>query len=325
VTQAEAVAAALVAACDPPPTKPVLACFVGAQGTPEALRGAAAIPSYTFPEAAARALGHAAAHAAWLRRPAGTLPRFGDLRPEAARTVTQRTLAREERPWLTAEEVSAVLSAYGIGTPTGRIVRSADEAAVACRELGAPVAVKLASHTVLHKADVGGVHLDVQSPEGAAAAYRAIAASLAERGLRDAMDGALVQPMLTDGVECLVGVVTDPLFGPLIAFGSGGFTAELLGDVAFRVHPLTDRDADELIESVKVARLLHGYRGAPPADVPAVRELVLRVAQLVEDLPEVAELDFNPVMVRAAGAIVLDARMRVDRALALSASAPALA
>jgi acetyl coenzyme A synthetase (ADP forming)-like protein len=313
VTEAGAVARALVAACDPPSGKPVVACFVGAQGTPEALRGASVIPSYPFPEAAARAMGHAAARAAWLRRPAGEIPALGDINQSTARAVVDAALAREARPWLTADEVRQVLEAYAIRTPSGRIARSAHEAAAACRALGAPVAVKLVSRTVLHKSDVGGVHLGVRSPEAAAAAYDAIAASLKERGLEHAMDGALVQPMLTEGVECLVGVVNDPIFGPLIAFGSGGVTAEVLGDVRFRLHPLTDIDADELIASVKVAKLLRGFRGSPPADLLALRDLLLRVSRLVDDIPEIAEIDLNPVMVgtETHGAVVVDARMRL--------------
>src|SRR5581483_7877700 len=141
-----------------------------------------------------------------------------------------------------------------------------------------------------------------------------IAGSLAALGKADAMDAALVQPMLTDGVECLVGVVTDPTFGPLIGFGLGGVLAEAIGDVAFRVHPLTDVDADQLIAGVKAAKLLAGYRGAPPADVPAVRDLLLRVSRLVEDVPELVEMDLNPVVVRpqGRGAVALDARIRLS-------------
>ncbi len=200
--------------------------------------------------------------------------------------------------------------------PEEIIVHTPEEAAAAYRRLGGSVAVKLVSRRVLHKSDVGGVHLSVGSAEEAAAAYWAIAAGLAAQGQDDAMDGALVQPMVSGGVECLVGVVTDPIFGPLIAFGLGGVLAEAIGDVAFRVHPLTDLDADELIASVKASRLLHGYRGSPAADIPALRDLLLRVSRLIEDVPEVAELDINPVVVRAAGegALALDARLRLRRA-----------
>lgn len=316
VTNAEDVAAALVAACDPPPSKPVVTCFVGTQGTPDVLRGATTIPSYTFPESAARALGHAARRAAWLRRPIGEAPSFDDVDPKAARAVVEGALAREERPWLRSEEMAAVLRAYGIALPESVVVHSPEEAAAAARRLGEPVAVKLVSSTVLHKSDVGGVHLGIRSPEAAADAYRSIASSLAEHGLADAMEGALIQPMIADGVECLVGVVSDPTFGPLIAFGLGGVTAEVIGDVAFRLQPLTDVDAEALIDGVKAGKLLRGFRGSPPADVAALRTLLLRISRLVEDVPEVAELDLNPVMARAAGrgVVVLDARLRLSRA-----------
>jgi acetyl coenzyme A synthetase (ADP forming)-like protein len=314
VTRAADVAAALIAACDPAPSNPVLACFVGAQGTPPALRGAVVIPSYTFPESAARALGHAVARATWLRRLAGTIPPLPSINAKEARAVLVGALAREDHPWLTADEVTSVLQAYGITTPEGTIARNPEEAADACRHIGAPVAVKLVSRTVLHKSDVGGVHLNVASPAAAADAYRAIADSLQAHGVKDGMDGVLVQPMLREGVECLIGVVTDPIFGPLIAFGSGGMTAEVLGDVAFRLSPLTDLDAEELIAGTKVATLLRGYRGSPAADVSALRDLLLRVSLMVEDCPEMAEMDLNPVLVRRAGqgAVVLDARMRLS-------------
>lgn len=156
VTAADDVAAALMAACTPPPSKPVLACFVGAQGTPAALRGTTAVPSYTFPESAARALGHASARASWLRRPAGALPAFADVDAPAARAIVATAFAREVRPWLHADEVRHLLHAYGIYTPDERLARSPEEAAEACRVLGGPVAVKLVSGRILHKSDVGG-------------------------------------------------------------------------------------------------------------------------------------------------------------------------
>lgn len=313
VTNATDVAAALVAACNPPPTKPVLTCFVGAQGISDTLRGAVSIPSYAFPEGAARALGHAAQRAAWLRRPIGHPAAFDDINEAAARGIVDAALQREERPWLSPTEIRALLSAYGIALPRELVARTPEEAAAAAARIGAPVAVKLQSSTLTHKTDVGGVQLNIRSPEAAAAAYQAIATSLAGRGLAAAMDGVLVQEMVTGGVECLVGVVTDPVFGPLIAFGLGGVAAEALGDVAFRLHPLTDVDANQLIESTKAARFLRGLRGEEPADVDALRGLLLRISRLIDDVPEIAELDLNPVLVRPRGALALDARIRLQR------------
>jgi acyl-CoA synthetase (NDP forming) len=181
--------------------------------------------------------------------------------------------------------------------------------------MGVPAALKLISTTILHKSDVGGVYLDLRSAESTAEAYRSMQAGLAAQGLAGGFEGAVVQEMIEGGVECLVGLVNDPLFGPLIGFGLGGTLAEVMGDVAFRLHPLTNEDADELMGSVKAARLLAGYRGAPPADLAALRDVLLRVSQLVEDVPEIAELDLNPVIALPAGrgAVVLDARVRLAR------------
>jgi len=311
----DAVAAALRAACDPPPTKPVLCCFAGVQGLPDAPRGAVALPSYTYPEAAARALGHAAARAAWLRRAAGQIPPLLGIDGAAGRAVVDRALAREERPWLGPDEVRDVLRAYGVTMPAQMLVHTPREAADACRHLGAPVAVKATTRGALHTSDVGGVRLAVATPAAAATAYRDIETTLIARGRGEVMDGALVQSMAPDGVECLVGVVTDPVFGPLVAFGLGGVVAEVIGDVAFRVQPLTDVDAEELIASVKASRLLHGYGGRPPADVRALRDVLLRVSRLVEEVPEIDEIAINPIMLRdeGQGAEAIDARIRLRR------------
>jgi acetyl coenzyme A synthetase (ADP forming)-like protein len=311
VTNAADVAKQLVAACTPPPSKPVLTCFVGVEGISSMLQGATSIPSYTYPESAARALGHAAQRAAWLRRPRGEVPAFKDVKPAVARAVVSEALARGPRTWLTQAEARTVLGAYGIALPSEIIVHSPEEAAEAFVQLGGPVVLKLVSETIVHKSDVGGVRLGITSAAAAADAYRDMALGLAQQGLAGAMAGAVVQPMITGGVECLVGVVSDPIFGPLIAFGLGGVTAEVIGDVSFRLNPLTDVDADELIAGSKAARLLAGFRGSPPADVPALRDLLLRLSCLVEDVPEIAELDLNPVLVRPVGqgAIALDARI----------------
>jgi acetyl coenzyme A synthetase (ADP forming)-like protein len=315
VTNASDVAAALVRACDPPPAKPVLTCFVGCDGTPDVLRGTRSIPSYVYPESAARALGHAAQRAIWLRRPVGQIPAYPEIDRSVARSVVEDALRREEHPWLDHDEIVRLLTAYGIPTPVEIVVHSPEDAADAARRIGQPVALKLVSRTIVHKSDVGGVRLNLRAPEAAADAYVAMANGLAERGLANQLDGVLVQEMASAGTECLVGVVTDPTFGPLIAFGLGGVAAEVIGDVSFRLHPLTDLDADELIAASRASRLMTGFRGAPPSDVPALRDLLLRLSRLVDDVPELAELDFNPVIVREAGhgALVVDARIQLSR------------
>lgn len=315
VTDADDVAAGLVAACESGNRKPVLACFLGMHGTPGALRGPCDIPSYSFPEEAARALGRVAERAAWLRRPAGKVPTFDDIDAERARAVIDRALQHETHPWLGVDDVAAILKAYGIAMPQQFVVHSADEAADAWRALGGPAAIKIVSHEPFHRSNIGGVRLNIESAEAAAEAYRALEEVTSRQDApTQRLDAALVQQMVS-GVECLTAVMTVPIFGPLMAFGIGGLTAEVIGDVAHSVLPLTDIDAQELIESVKAAPLLHGYRGAPLTDIGALRELLLRLSQLVEDVPEISEIDINPVMVGTPGegALVLDAYIGLSR------------
>jgi len=181
-------------------------------------------------------------------------------------------------------------------------------------EIGFPVAVKLASREIVHKSDVGGVQLNLQNESAVREAYAGIQSRLAREGRLRALDGVIVQPMIASGVELMVGVTEDPLFGPLVVFGLGGIHVEILRDVSFRVTPLTDRDAREMVQGIRGYRLLEGYRGHPPADIPAIEELLLRVSRLVEEVPEISELDLNPVFALppGQGCLIVDARIRLD-------------
>jgi len=188
---------------------------------------------------------------------------------------------------------------------------SAEEAARAAAEVGFPVAVKLLSSTITHKTDVGGVVLGLHSTKEVEEAFRQIRERLANAGREAEMDGVIVQRMIPEGVEAIVGVTQDPSFGPLVMFGMGGIYSELLKDVTFRIHPLTDIDASEMVRSVKAYRLLEGWRGSKPADTEAVEELLLSISAMVEDLPQIHELDLNPVKVLEGrnGYVVIDARV----------------
>jgi acyl-CoA synthetase (NDP forming) len=177
-------------------------------------------------------------------------------------------------------------------------VATVEEAVVAADEIGYPVVVKTAQAGV-HKTESGGVAIDLRDSDAVREAAQRIGAPL------------LIQPMVRSGVEVLVGAVQDPMFGPLIALGPGGTLAELIGDAAFRLTPLTDYDAQELVRTGKAGDLLAGFRGATPADREAVEDLLLRVSQLAEDLPEVAELDLNPVFAGPSGCVIVDARVRI--------------
>jgi acyl-CoA synthetase (NDP forming) len=192
------------------------------------------------------------------------------------------------------------------------VARTADAAAALADQVGYPVAVKLASHRLVHKTEVGGVRLGLADAGAVRRAFTEIRDRLRADGALDAMEGVLVQPMAT-GVEVMVGVADDPQFGPLVAFGLGGIHVEILGDVCFRVTPLTDRDAREMVRSIRGHRLLTGYRGHPPGDTKALEEVLLRVGRLVDEVPEVNELDLNPVFALppGQGCRVVDARVGV--------------
>jgi acyl-CoA synthetase (NDP forming) len=182
------------------------------------------------------------------------------------------------------------------------------------RQVGFPVAVKLASHQIVHKTEMGGIILNLADEVAVREAFDTIRNRLIERDQLQAMEGVLVQPMVTEGVEVMVGVTADPLFGPLIAFGLGGIHVEILGDVRFRVTPLTDYDAGEMVREIRGFRLLEGYRGHPAADVKALEEVLLRISLLVEEVPEITEVDLNPIFALppGRGCQIVDARIRVE-------------
>jgi acyl-CoA synthetase (NDP forming) len=276
--------------------KPVLACVISQDGTPQQLLSGA-VAAFDYPESAARALGRAADRSEWLRREQGRVPELSDIDRDAARAVVDEA---EER-WLGADEIRRLLTAYGLPVVPERVANSEEEALAAAGDLGYPVVVKTAAAGV-HKSEEGGVALDLRDAESVCEAVTRIGLPV------------LVQPLVRDGAELLVGVFQDPVFGPLVALGPGGTMAELIGDAGFRLAPLTDADAEELAESGKAGRVLKGWRGAAPADRSAVLDVLLRVARLADDLPDVAELDLNPVIAGPSGCVVVDARVRVARA-----------
>jgi acyl-CoA synthetase (NDP forming) len=303
------VAAARAAGAD---DKPVLACLMAEQGVQSRFdSGKEKIPSYAFPEAAGRVLSKIAAYADWRAQPEGLIPDFDDLDLPAAREVCRKAVAQRGPGWLSAEETRAVLTAVRLPVPAGGVATTADEAVELARRIGYPVAVKLASRQVIHKTEAGGVCLDLADDVVVRRAFEEIRDRLAKANRLDAMEGVIVQPMLAGGVEVMAGVTQDPLFGPLVAFGLGGIYVEVLADVCFRVTPLTDRDAAEMVRSIRGFRLLQGYRGHPPADLDAIQEALLRLSRLVEEIPEIGEVDLNPIFALppGKGCRVADARI----------------
>jgi acetate---CoA ligase (ADP-forming) len=300
VAGADEVAAAIRDALTREPSvKPVLAVVVSADGTPAALREAGSpVATFAYPESAARSLGVAAGRAEWLRRPAGTVPAIDGIDRAAARQLVDRVLAASDDVWLDPANTRALLTAYGVPLVPEQVVANADEAVEAARSLGRPVVLKTAAAGV-HKTESGGVALNLETDDEIRTAAERIGGPL------------LVQPMVRGGTELLAGVVQDPVFGPLVAFGPGGVLAELIGGAQFRIAPLTDRDADELVQGGKAGQLVRGFRGAEAADAGALVALVHRLSQLALDLPEVSELDLNPVLALPAGCVAVDARIRL--------------
>jgi len=303
------------------PRKPILSCFMGTHGVPEGLRSLqeGQIPSYPFPESAVLALTRARRYAKWREEPEGREVRFDDIDVAAIRAAVCSGLERAQdgaSEWLNPDETRALLTATGIPVVPVALARTAGQAGVLAAGLGFPVAVKLASATLTHKSDVGGVVLGLENEEQVRRAFADIGRRLDERGLRSQMDGVTVQPMVADGVEAIVGMTQDPSFGPVLMFGLGGVYVELLRDVTFNVAPVTDKDVREMVRSVRGAKLLEGWRGAPATDRAALEDAILRLSQVVGEVPELAELDLNPLKVLPVGrgCVVVDARIAVRRA-----------
>lgn len=294
--------------------KPILTCLMDGEKARRVVGpGGERLPDYAFPENAARVLGRLARYAAWRERPEDIILDFDDIQPRAARAVCQHALETFGDGWLAAEDARKVLSAFALPMPGGAVCRTAEEAVQVAETLGFPVALKLASRTIIHKSDIGGVHLSLKDASAVREAFDAVRERLAREQKLDAMDGVLVQPMIPGGVELMIGVTQDPLFGPLIAFGLGGIHVEILKDVCFRVTPITARDASEMVRSIRGYPLLQGYRGHPAADIAAVEDVLLRVARLVEEVPEISELDLNPVIALppGQGCVIIDTRIHV--------------
>jgi acetyl coenzyme A synthetase (ADP forming)-like protein len=299
-TDEEAVGAAISwAAAAAAVDRPVLCVFVSAKGAPASLRSEADIPAFAYPEAAARALGRAAERGEWLRRPAGAVPNLERNHDEAQAVVEEAIVAGGG--WLDAARTRRLLESYGVPLVPERYAATPDAAVEAARELGYPVVLKTAVPGA-HKTDEGGVVLDLDADEKVRAAAERLGGPL------------LVQQFVGGGTELLAGAVQDPVFGPLVAFGPGGVLAELIGEAQFRLAPLSDLDAEELVRSGKAGRLVAGFRGAPAADESALVDLILRLSLLADEVPEIVELDLNPVLALPDRCVAVDARIRIAEA-----------
>jgi acyl-CoA synthetase (NDP forming)/GNAT superfamily N-acetyltransferase len=292
--------------------KPVLICTMATPDMQPLCTNDETIPVYEFPEQAARALGRTAAYAAWRNTAPGVAVSFENLRIREARDICRQVARARGETWLTPSELHNLLQEADLRPAPSVLSHSADEAAALARVFGFPVVAKLASARAVHKTEVAGVRLHLTNEKDVRAAYSELC-GIANAKLDGDCDGILIQPMMTSGIETLVGLTQDPTFGPLIAFGLGGVHVELFRDVAFRIAPLTDRDAEELLRGVRGFTLLQGYRNQPPADIRAIRDVLLKISYLGAQIPELVELEFNPVIALEVGrgCQIVDARARV--------------
>jgi acetyl coenzyme A synthetase (ADP forming)-like protein len=310
MTRAEDVAQAIVDGVQQiDRNKPVLSVFLSAQAAPEDLRTTnVCIPSYSFPETAAIALARATRYRQWRDRRETYPPKFSNIRTDEAAAVVASALTRGEG-WLLPDEVAKICSCYGLPLIEQRVVVTAEDAAAAAQEIGGDIALKVIAPGLVHKTEAGAVRLHLNGPSAAQEAALEMSERLSLQG--HSPSGFVVQRMAKPGIEMLVGVVHDPRFGPVVACGAGGVQVELLKDVSVRLTPLSNEDASEMIRDLKTYPLLTGFRGSLPGDVAALEDGLLRVSALVEDIPQIAELDCNPFVVHEAGAAILDARIRV--------------
>ncbi|WP_169799204.1 bifunctional acetate--CoA ligase family protein/GNAT family N-acetyltransferase [Nocardioides jensenii] len=275
------------------------------------------VTTFRSASAAVRALGRAARYFAWLAQPTEPLTPVDRDRAERARHTAEALLAQRggEPGWLDAGEMVALLADYDLA-PVGTVVADPDAAAAVAEAIGFPVAIKVADRDVVHKTDRGLVRVGLTSTTAVMTAVREFEVELGHPGA-----SVLVQPM-GSGVEMVVGVVRDPGFGPLVMVGAGGVATDLWADRAFLLPPVTTGDAARALKSLRIWPMLNGFRGGLPADVAALETVIVRLGQLAEDVPQVAEIDLNPVLAGPNGCALVDVKVRLATPVALDAGVP---
>lgn len=292
--------------------KPVMCCFMSLTGTEklDKIFDEANIPNYAFPESCARALGMLALYSRWVRRPKTEIKVFKDVDKQKAAAIIKKA-QNEKRIFLTELEAYEVLEAYKFPVPVRREVKNYDEASKAANEIGYPVVLKIISPDILHKVDAGGVRINIKNEEELKANYEGLLSDVKAKKPDARIIGVNVVEHISGGVETILGMNRDKLFGPLLMFGLGGIYVEVFKDVTFRIAPIRELGAHRMIEQVKGYKILKGARGKPECDIDFVAECIERLSQLVMDFPDIAELDVNPLKIFAKGnrAKIVDARI----------------
>jgi acetate---CoA ligase (ADP-forming) len=313
VTQAD-VSLAIASVAEEHPTKPVFGVLMGHQGLPQgrATLHAAGIPAYIFPESAARALSAMCRWREWQELPAPVTEELQVDSATARRLIDSALAAGRSR--LAEAEALELLAAYGIPVARGTLAVTPDVAVAEADRMGYPVVLKIVAPAIVHKTEVGGVRVNLGDASEVRRGFEQIMAGARRARPEADVSGVLVQPMVHEARELIVGMTRDPVFGPLAMYGLGGILVEVLHDVSFRIAPFDREEARRMMREIRGARLLDAVRGWPPADRGAVEDVLLRVARLVTDCPEIAELDVNPLMAMPSGVVAADARVMLAAA-----------
>jgi acetyltransferase len=294
------------------PTKPIVGVFMTTSDFFTKISNMEVnMPFYMYAEEAAEALLRLDEQRQWMAKPQGKIPCYNVNREKAAEIIKQSI--SEGRAQLTTRESIDVLDAYGIRVCKSGFATNIDEVVTVGNSIGYPVVMKMTSKTTSHKTDVGGVRVNIQSEGQLRAEYKDLIAKLTEKGLIDGLEGVIIQEMVKGNREMVCGIATDPQYGPMMMFGLGGVFVEVMKDVTFRIAPLTDVDAEEMIKSVKAYKLLEGARGTTPAQMNQIQETLLRLSQLVSDFKFIDELDINPLLIseKTGEGIAVDGRIKV--------------
>ena len=316
MTESMATAQAIVEIREQDSGKPLVAVFMGGESVEEARNHLKrnGILCYDFPDDAIRTISALYTYARFLKEPENPPVRFRDVNPQRVREILD-SVRKDRRVVLLSNEAADVVEAYGIQAPESKVAKTAEEAAEYAEELGFPVVLRVVSPDILHKTDVGGVVLNLKTTEEVRNAYDGILTGVARFMPRARIHGVMVYHMVPRGREMIIGMSQDIQFGPLVMFGLGGIYVNFLKDVSFRLAPLSEPEAREMMEETKAYALLKGIRGEPPSDTEALKNTILRVGQLVWDFPEIVEMDINPVIVYGwgEGCIALDVKMTLTK------------
>ncbi len=308
----EEAARQIVAACRGR-TKPVAASFIGAERVSNGIEilQKNRIPHYPTPERAVEALGMLGEYAKWLERPRRIIRRFAVNTTKVDRVI--RFSHKRRQMNIGEQESKEILAAYGFTVPGDRLARNSDEAVSAASAIGYPVVMKVVSPDIIHKSDAGGVRVNLTGPSQVRDAYELMMMRIKEKEPNARVHGVLMQEMVTEGREIIVGMTRDPQFGPMLMFGLGGIYVEVLRDVSFQLAPITSEEALEMLFGTKTYKLLQGVRGEKSVDMQLVAECIQRISQLAMDFPMIEEMDINPLKISAEGgrAVAVDARIRI--------------